>query len=279
MPDTRPNPRAESLDPQILPRAREAVREAAGLAKPFFREGAQTRARVWSKAGGSPVTEADVAVDAFLKVRLSEIEPRAKWLSEETTDDSDRIGADLVWIVDPIDGTRAFLSGHPDWSIAVALLARGEPVLGFVDAPALGLSYEAIAGNGATRNGTPIRVSGTERLDGARVSGPKPLFDRMTRGAVRLGPAPQFEHLERVPSLALRVARVAEGSIDLGLVGKGSRDWDLAAADLVLREAGGAVLDFHGAPAVYNRAEPLHGELIAASPALSGPALEALRAG
>ncbi len=142
----------------LLPLVREIVQEAAGLAKPFFRPGGQTRARVWSKAGGSPVTEADVAVDTFLKVRLSEIEPRAAWLSEETTDDPVRLDSDWVWIVDPIDGTRAFLSGHPDWSIAVALLAQGEPVLGIVFGPSLGALYEATAGRRpSTRSGSPAR--------------------------------------------------------------------------------------------------------------------------
>src|SRR3954470_14844262 len=122
----------------LVPALRETIREAAALALPFYKAGGQTGARIWSKAGGSPVTEADVAVDAFLKVRLSSLVPRAAWLSEETADDPARIGHDLVWIVDPIDGTRAFLSGHPDWSIAVALLSGGEPLIGFVHAPAGG---------------------------------------------------------------------------------------------------------------------------------------------
>ncbi|TXM95797.1 3'(2'),5'-bisphosphate nucleotidase CysQ, partial [Methylobacterium sp. WL103] len=137
----------------LMPDLREALREAASLALPFFKEGGHTSAKIWSKAGGSPVTEADVAVDTFLKIRLSQIVPEAAWLSEETADDAERIGHDLVWIVDPIDGTRAFLSGHRDWSIAVALLKAGEPVVGFVNAPALGHDYEAIRGRGATRNG------------------------------------------------------------------------------------------------------------------------------
>ena len=119
----------------LLPAVRAAVREAAALALPFFRLGARTTAAIWSKAGGSPVTEADVSVDAFLKIRLSELVPAAAWLSEETHDDPVRLQRRLVWVVDPIDGTRAFLSGHPDWSIAVALLDGGEPVIGFVHAP------------------------------------------------------------------------------------------------------------------------------------------------
>lgn len=257
----------------LLPRLRDVIREAASIAAPFFREGAQTDARIWSKAGGSPVTEADIAVDTFLKVRLSELVPEAAWLSEETVDDAARLGSDLVWIVDPIDGTRAFLTGHPDWSIAVALLAEGEPLLGFVHAPAAGRFYEAVAGGGATLDGVPIRVSGQAGIAGARVTGPKAMMDRLAAGAEG---GPDFTRLPRVPSLALRVARVAEGAIDLGLISTNARDWDLAAADLILREAGGSVIDLTGRRTVYNRPDPLHGELIAAPDSLGAGVAAAL---
>lgn len=273
-----PEPLTDDAVSALMPELRAVMREAADIARPFFRLGGQTSARIWSKAGGSPVTEADVAVDAFLKVRLSQIEPRAAWLSEETSDDPVRLGHDLVWIVDPIDGTRAFLSGHPDWSIAVALLSRGEPVIGGVFAPATDQFYEAVAGEGATLNGVPIRVAPQAALEGARITGPKPMQDRLLDGAARLGTRPAVTVIERVPSLALRLARVAEGRIDLGLVSRNARDWDLAGADLIVREAGGAVCDLQGRPAVYNRPEPRHGELIAVPLSLRGPALAALDA-
>ena len=247
----------------LMPDLREALREAASLALPLFREGGHTSAKIWSKAGGSPVTEADVAVDTFLKIRLSQIVPEAAWLSEETADDAERIGHDLVWIVDPIDGTRAFLSGHRDWSIAVALLKAGEPVVGFVHAPALGQDYEAIRGRGATRNGAAIAASHDAALSTARVTGPKPMIDRLERGVSRDRAEPAFDRIDRIPSLALRVARVADGSVDVGLVSSDARDWDLAAADLILREAGGSVCDMAGVATIYNRPDPVHGELIA----------------
>jgi len=256
----------------MMPELRTVMREAASIAKPFFRQGQQTTARVWSKAGGSPVTEADVAVDTFLKIRLSEMVPQAAWLSEETADDHARIGRDLVWIVDPIDGTRAFLSGHPDWSIAVALLHAGEPVIGFVHAPALGVAYEAVRGQGAYRDEQKIVVDPREGLLAARITGPKPMLDRLTRGA---GPKPDFVRIDRIPSLALRLVRVAEGSVDVGMISSDARDWDLAAADLVLREAGGTVCSLRGEGAVYNRADPVHGELVALSTALRDPVIAA----
>ncbi|WP_082167698.1 3'(2'),5'-bisphosphate nucleotidase CysQ [Methylobacterium aquaticum] len=265
------------LPETLLPQVRAIIREAALLALPYFRQGERTSARVWSKAGGSPVTEADVTVDTFLKVRLSELIPGAAWLSEETRDDPVRLAHDLVWIVDPIDGTRAFLSGDPDWSIAVALLARGEPVLGHVAAPVTATLYEAVAGEGATKDGVPIRVSPQTSMAGARVTGPKPMADRLER-TLGLGGTPgALEHLPRIPSLALRLVRVAEGLVDVGLVSSDARDWDLAGADLILREAGGAVLGLDGRAPVYNRREPVHGELVALPQALREAVLAGFR--
>ncbi|MGY2052822.1 inositol monophosphatase family protein [Methylobacterium sp. JK268] len=261
----------------LLPQVRASVREAALLALPFFRAGERTTARVWSKSGGSPVTEADVAVDTFLKIRLSELAPKAAWLSEETRDDPVRLEHDLVWIVDPIDGTRAFLSGDPDWSIAIALLAKGEPVLGMVAAPVTGLVYEALVGEGARRNGEPIRVTAQERLAGARVAGPKPMVDHLERNLGIAATPDALVRLRRIPSLALRLVRVAEGLVDVGLISSDARDWDLAGADLILREAGGAVLDLAGRPPIYNRREPIHGELVAAPTALRDAVLAAMR--
>ena len=191
----------------LMPAVREAAREAGRIACSYFRRGGKTTARVWSKHGGSPVTEADVAVDSFLKVRLIEALPDAAWLSEETTDDPARLCAPRLWIVDPIDGTRAFLSGHPDWSIAIALLVDGEPVLGIVHAPAHGLLYEACRGGGAFRESAAISASARTELAGARVAGPKPLIDRLQRTA---GPL-HAGRADSVPCAAPRARRRGRG--------------------------------------------------------------------
>jgi myo-inositol-1(or 4)-monophosphatase len=261
-----------ALGRTLAPLVHETTREAGAIANTFFRHGDKTAAQIWSKAGGSPVTEADIAVDVFLKIRLSEALPEAGWLSEETADDPSRLNRQLVWIVDPIDGTRAFLSGHPDWSVAIALLADGRPVLGVVHAPALDAFYEALKGEGARLNGAPIKVSSHASLRGARVAGPKPLVDKLEHAAG------QVVRIERIPSLALRIARVAEGRVDLGLVSSDARDWDLAGADLVLQEAGGRLTGFDGEPLVYNQPEPLHGELAVASNRLHPRLIEAMTA-
>lgn len=247
----------DDLSQRLMPLVREITHDAGAVAMRYFRSGLGTSARIWSKAGGSPVTEADVAVDTFLKVRLSQILPEAAWLSEETADDPRRIGRQLVWIVDPIDGTRAYLSGSHDWSVAIALLLDDAPALGVVYAPAHETFYEAVRGAGASRNGNPIEASAVATLAGIGVAGPKPIVDTLERGVASLKRVP------RVPSLALRIARVAEGSIDVGLVSSGARDWDIAAADLILCEAGGLLTDLAGRAPAYNRSDPVHGELVA----------------
>ncbi len=256
---------------RLRPAIETAVREAGALALPFFRPGARTTAGIWSKAGGSPVTEADVTVDTFLKIRLSEIVPEAAWLSEETHDDPVRLQRKLVWVVDPIDGTRAFLSGSPDWSIAVALLDENQPILGIVFAPVTAEYYEALRGSGTTLNGAPIAASVRLGLAGARAAGPNSLVEHLA------GQVSGIVAAEKIPSLALRIARVAEGRIDLGLISANARDWDLAAADLVLREAGGTVTDLEGAAPCYNRADPVHGQLIAAPLGLHRACLDAMQ--
>ncbi len=261
----------DDLARDLTPFLRDTTREAGRIAGAFFRSGLKTSARSWSKGGGSPVTEADMAVDAFLKTRLSRAVPEAGWLSEETADDPARLGRELVWIVDPIDGTRAFMSGSHDWSISIALLARGRPILGAVHAPAHDALYEARRGHGAWRDGVPLEASPATRLPDVSIVGPKALVDRLEQ---RVG---ELKRLPRIPSLALRLVRVAEGSVDAGLVSSNAADWDIAAGDLILEEAGGLLTRLDGPPPAYNQAEPIHGELLAAPRRLHPRLIEAMR--
>ena len=261
---------AADLPSHVVPHMREIAHEAGEIALRYFRSGLNTTARIWNKAGGSPVTEADVAVDTFLKIRLSRELPRAGWLSEETADDARRLGRDLVWIVDPIDGTRAFVSGSHDWSVAIALLAAGRPVAGLVYAPAHGACYEAEVGRGARRDGEPIRVSSRNSLSGIAIAGPAPFLDRLE------GRIEPLRRPPRIPSLALRISRVAEGAVDAGLVSSDARDWDIAAADLILVEAGGLLTGLDSVPPRYNQPDPVHGELVAAPAGLHGPLIAAI---
>jgi myo-inositol-1(or 4)-monophosphatase len=254
----------------MLPAIRDSCIEAGEIALDLFRPGAKTAARTWSKSGGSPVTEADIGVDTFLRIRLSVLLPEAAWLSEETVDDALRLSRRFVWVVDPIDGTRAYMSGSPDWAVCVALLDEGLPILGVVHAPACQATYTASRGGGAFLNGAAIATSKLTTLTDARVAGPKPMLDALAR-------LEDFQAVEKIPSLALRLARIADATIDAGLISPDARDWDLAAADLILREAGGQLNSGDGQPAIYNRETPVHGMLVASGDNLAAPLLASLQ--
>jgi myo-inositol-1(or 4)-monophosphatase len=262
---------ADETGPRIGPAAArdrliEAAREAGAIAMGYFRPGERTSARIEYKAGDSPVTEADYAVDAFLRQKLAAIFPGSGWLSEETEDDPARLDCAEALIVDPIDGTRAFLSGDPRWAVSIALVVGGRPVAGVVHAPALAETYAAAIGCGSLLNGAAIRVSTKGSLKEARIAGPKPMVEAMARaGGV------SFDWQPKIPSLAYRMALVAGGALDLALASEKSHDWDIAAVDLILEEAGGRLVEAAGAPLRYNKAETRHGILFAASAKLIGP--------
>ncbi len=244
----------------LLARVLDDARVAGEIAMGYFRPGERTSASVRNKEGGSPVTEADHRVDAFLKERLSAVLPEAGWLSEETADTDERLSRDLVFIVDPIDGTRGFMHGDSRWAVAIALVERGEPVLGVVHLPARGETFTALRGGGSWRNAAPIRVSPRVEIEGAAMAGPRSTLEALARGGLR------FETEPRIPSLAYRLARVAEGSLDVGIASTNACDWDIAAADLVIHEAGGRLVDMKGFRPTYNRPGTRH-ELLGAWPA------------
>jgi myo-inositol-1(or 4)-monophosphatase len=238
----------------------EATRAAGVLALDFFRSGERTSAAITKKAGGSPVTEADYVVNRYLEMKLRKILPDAGWLSEESEDSSERLDRELVLIVDPIDGTRSFVAGDRGWAIAVGVIYRHRPVAGIVHAPALGETYVAVKNAGARLNGREIHVSGRPQLDrNARLAGPLS-FAQQLRGA-----GFEFELLPKIPSLALRITKVAAGGLDACLVSANSHDWDIAGAEIILDEAGGRLRTLDGRPILYNRAGTRHGELAAGS--------------
>lgn len=151
----------------------DAARSAGKMALAFFRPGGVTRAKIFQKAGGSPVTEADYIVDRFLKERFQALLPQAGWLSEETADTLARLSKERVLIVDPIDGTRGFMRGNGGWSITIALVERGRPQIGVVHAPAVGETYVAVKGGGAFLNGKTIEVSKRARVGtGTKLAAP-----------------------------------------------------------------------------------------------------------
>lgn len=228
----------------------------------YFQEGARTSAAVQFKGGGSPVTEADFAVDRYLFEGVAALLPEAGWMSEETKDDQSRLSRKRLIVVDPIDGTAAFLRGDPRWSVSIALVEDGRPVVGVVHAPALGRTFVAHHRGGAFLNGAPISVSPRTALAGAALVAPTDLRDFLERSDYG------FNFAKRTPSLALRIARIAMGEDDLAITKPNSRDWDVAAADVILAEAGGVLAEPGGAPLLYNRPTSRRDMLVAAPKAL-----------
>ena len=232
----------------------DTVRQAGALALSLF----GTKVKNWTKGGSSPVSEADIAVNDLIESRLRSATPEYGWLSEESVDDEARLGKPLVWIVDPIDGTRAYLADREDWCVSVALVADAVPVLAAVFAPVTDEFFFAISGQGATLNEKPVYASEGTGFNFPRMAGPKPLVQRLSPSSDEI---PLFP---RIGSLALRLCRVAEGSLDAAFAGGQSRDWDLAAANLIVHEANGRMTALSGNAIEYNRREVAHGVLVAA---------------
>lgn len=212
----------------------------------------------WKNEGRSPVSAADYAVNTLLSERLRAVRPDYGWLSEETDDDDSRLTRDAVFVIDPIDGTRAFLAGQNTWCVSVAVVHQGRPVAGVLVAPALKEVFAATVAGPATLNGDVIQVASRIAQDTLKVATPAELLNAF-QGDIRK----RLQRVEHVPSLAYRLALVAAGRIDATLVLKNAYDWDLAAADVILQQAGGGLRDVEGMPLLYNRSHVRHGYLLA----------------
>lgn len=219
----------------------------------------------WEKTPGSPVCEADIEVDTFLKRELRALLPAAGWLSEETADDPARLDKSLAWLVDPIDGTRDFIRGRPGWAVSVALVSGGKPLIGVLVAPARDEVWSATAGKGAWRNGKRLAASKRKRFAGARV----PAHDLAKQDAV-------LTKVEQPNSIALRVAMVANDQADIVATLRWGYEWDIAAAALIAREAGAAATDAFGQPLGYNKRDPRAFGLLVSAPAIHAAAVEHL---
>ncbi|MCU0830516.1 MAG: 3'(2'),5'-bisphosphate nucleotidase CysQ [Rhizobiaceae bacterium] len=244
------------------------VAEAAALSLTFFRR----KPGISWKGDSSPVTEADLAIDALLHDRLLAARPDYGWLSEERAEDGSRLTAMRSFVVDPIDGTRAFIAETDEWCISVGLVESGVPIAGVLHCPSNGQVYAAARGGGASVSGNPVAVppgaSGRPRIAAS------PAIARRLAAVF-----PAFERMPPALSLALRLAHVATGTLDATLVRPRAALWDVAAADIILREAGGALCDFSGhavdyaaqsplLDAMLAARQPLHARLLAVVPAM-----------
>ncbi len=230
-----------------------------------WRDGAVPDAKVWEKTKGDPVSDIDMAVDALLKTRLMAILPEAGWLSEETVDDPARLDARLLWLVDPIDGTRDYVRGRSGWCVSVALVADGQPVFAVMAAPAQGKLWVASAGEGVICNDERLFGSTREDFVGSRVPADElPKIDS------------DLVIVTKPNSIAMRMTMVACDRADLVATLRWGNEWDIAAAHLVAQEAGAVVSDALGKPIIYNKREPLDFGLICCAPGIHGAVVERL---
>lgn len=239
-----------------LPLLIEAAKEAGEIGLRFVRDGA----RIFDKPDNSPVTEADLAIDAHLAKRLRSLSTAIGWLSEEAADSAERLSKRQVWVMDPIDGTRGFIAGNGEWVISAALVEDGRPLAGVLYRPTNGDLYQAGRGLGAFKNGERLHVDGGTREETRTIAGPKAMFE------VAHGALPRIERASSLSSLALRIAYVAEARVDAAFASGASHDWDIAAADIILSEAGGRLTTAAGKDVAYNRPDPVHQPLVAAGP-------------
>lgn len=237
----------------------DAARHSGEIAKRFF----NNNPGVTDKPGGAgPVTEADLAVNAMLESELGAARPDYGWLSEETEDSSARLSTTRQFVVDPIDGTRAFIEGSRDWAHALAVIENGVVLAAAVYLPIRDLMFAARLGGGATVNDQPTQVT-QAALDGATVLGAKPNFE------------PQYWRNGTPPikrafrsSLAYRLCLVAQGRFDGMMTLRPSWEWDIAAGALIASEAGAVVSDQMGQRLIFNNPHPQVPGVITAGPVL-----------
>ncbi len=242
-------------------RLEQIVREAGRRAHDLW-PGAGHDVEAWEKEQGAPVCEADIAVDRFLRRELSALLPAAGWLSEETTDSTDRLDKGLIWLVDPVDGTRDFLRGRPGWAVSVALVSGGRPLLGMMNAPARDEHWHAVAGQGAWRNGKRLKASTRKQLAGARIPAASlPKVDAL------------LTKVDQPNSIALRIAMVAADEADLIATLRWGFEWDIGAACLIAREAGARATDVLGNAFEYNERTPRAPGLLVCAPDIHAEAV------
>lgn len=237
-----------------------AARDAGAAAMTYFRKDPEV---TWKNGGRSPVTEADFAANRVLADCLRPARPAYGWLSEESDDDPVRLTQETLFVIDPIDGTRGFIDGSADWVVSAAVVHAGRPVAGVLYAPVRDEVFTAVQGGPAHKNGVPLAIADPRRDAPLRISAGKDMLKRLDPAF-----AAGVERTAHVPSLAYRIAMIADGRIDATLVKPHAHDWDIAAAELILECAGGRLCDCEEMPVIYNRPDVSHGFLVGAGNAV-----------
>ena len=236
-----------------------AVQEAGDIARKFFGKAKKQ----WKKKFGEPVSEVDIKINQFLKKKLLKKDSEYGWLSEETPDSNDRLRKRKIWVVDPIDGTRAYLKNKPEYSISVALLLDNEPVIGVVSNPQTGEFFHALSGKGAKEGKKTIKVSNLRQLEKSKI-----YISNQEIAKLQHIMKPSQPHIQPISSIAYKLSLVAMGSGDAAISVSKKSDWDIAAAHIIIKEAGGVLTHINGETILYNQENPEHESIVAANPEL-----------
>lgn len=218
----------------------QAGKQAGRIALKFF--GGENQ--VWTKSGDSPVSQADFAVDKFLKDTLLAARPDYGWLSEETEDDEKRLKAKRVFVVDPIDGTRGFIAGSNQWCISIAIVENQQPIAGVLECPALRETFKSSRGAGSYLNNARLSIRDNTTIK--TLSGSKKMI-------AELSDQDQIDVHPFIPSLAYRIAMVATGKLDAAIARPGAHEWDIAAAEMILNEVGCQLVGLTQQSHLYNQ--------------------------
>ena len=243
----------------------EAVRAAGKIARDAYHA---NESIVWDKTEGHPVTDADIAVNDYLFEVLKSARPGYGWLSEETKDDHSRHACPRTFVVDPIDGTRAFIDRTPNFAVSVAVIENGKSIAGALYNPLTEEMFDAHLGGGARLNGLPITVGDSEKINGIRMVG----YARKFR---RLGWPDMNCHVAN--SMAYRMALVASQQADATVAFTPKSDWDVAAAQLIATEAGAVVTNLHGKAPSYDQKTTSGNGVICAGPTLHALLLDRVK--
>jgi myo-inositol-1(or 4)-monophosphatase len=238
--------------------ALEAALEAGAILRRHLEEGTKT----WEKSEDNPVTLADLEADKAIADQLSAAFPDDAILSEETIRDDNRLEKSRVWIVDPMDGTKEFTRGIPEFAVSIALTEDGEPVVGVIYNPMANVTVHATVGGGTFRNGEPAKVSSCEQLSDCEV-----VASRTETSRDQYAPYDGwFRKMRPLGSIAWKLACTACGDGDINISVAPKNEWDVCAGDLLVREAGGIYVDFNGETRRYNQPKTLIDRGMAAGP-------------
>ena len=261
--------------------AMEAARRAGTLILEFYEGDYDVRDKNQTDGDKSlraadydPVTSADRAADDSLKRELRQAFPEYGWLSEETVDSAERLQKESVWVVDPIDGTKEFLTGIPEFVVSVALVTDGVPVVGVIYNPSRDELYGAVQGGGTFLNGNRVFCTDTAQLSDSTL-----IVSRSEDARGEIDPLRQhLKEIRPVGSVAYKLAVVAAGAADLNVSVQPKNEWDVCAGDLLVREAGGHMVNLEGEVRRYNQADPLiRGGLAAGNTTLADASVDLIR--